>query len=305
MDIRYRQCPGQRQIGGTISVVESGYLKYKGKNPYGEVDMEAKDLFDAGNLHGAIEQATQDVKANPRDLKSRIFLFELLCFAGELQRAERQLDAIAQTSGDVKVEIGAQIYRGVLQAETARRRLFAGENRTPKFFSEPPGYTPLHIDATAKLRENNFEELEKLLKESGHIRNPVKGQKEGNPFDDFHDGDDVLSPFLEVFLQSDYYWLPFEQIARLEIKPPHTLRDLLWTSAAIELHDRPLGEVFIPALYYGSHTHSDDLLKLGRMTNWKSVGNEILLGIGQRTFFADEIECPLLEIRKIEFTIFA
>jgi type VI secretion system protein ImpE len=78
--------------------------------------MGAKELFDAGNLSGAIEQITQDVKSNPRDVKSRIFLFELLNFAAELQRAERQLDAVAQTSGEVKVEMGVQLYRGVLQA---------------------------------------------------------------------------------------------------------------------------------------------------------------------------------------------
>ena len=101
--------------------------------------MGAKELFDAGNLSGAIEQITQDVKSNPRDLKSRIFLFELLCFAGEFQRAERQLDAVAQTSGDVKVEIGAHIYRSVLQGEAARRGFFTVDNRTPKFLpSRPP-----------------------------------------------------------------------------------------------------------------------------------------------------------------------
>jgi protein involved in temperature-dependent protein secretion len=32
------------------------------------------------------------------------------------------------------------------------------------------------------------------------------------------------------------------------------------------------------------------------------VGKDTLLGVGQRTFFADETEYPLLEIRKIEFT---
>ena len=51
------------------------------------------------------------MKSDPRDLKSRIFLFELFCFAGEFQRAQRQLDAVAQTSGDVKIEMGAQAYR--------------------------------------------------------------------------------------------------------------------------------------------------------------------------------------------------
>jgi type VI secretion system protein ImpE len=267
--------------------------------------MGAKELFDAGNLSGAIGQLTQDVKSNPRDLKSRIFLFELLCFAGELQRAERQLDAIAQTSGDVKVEMGAQIYRSVLQAEKARNALFTGASRLPKFFSEPPAYAALHAEAVAQLRENRFDEFEELLTKSDDLYKPSKGSKDGTPFRDFKDGDDILGPFLEVFYQAEYFWLPFAQIKRLEIQPPRTLRDLLWISARVELHEKPLGELFVPVRYYGSSQHSDDLVKLGRMTDWKTVGHGTLLGAGQRTFFADETECPLLEIRKIEFEISA
>ena len=55
------------------------------------------------------------------------------------------------------------------------------------------------------------------------------------------------------------------------------------------------------AQYYGSHENPDDLVKLGRMTNWKSVGNDHLSGLGQRTFFADDTEYPLLEIKTLEF----
>ena len=263
--------------------------------------MSAKELFEAGNLSGAIELLTQDVKANPRDNKSRIFLFELLCFSGEFQRAGRQLDAVAQTSGDVKTEMGAQAYQSVLQAETMRRGFFTGTCKTPKFFAEPPLYTSLHIDATSQWQANELEAMERLLEESRRGRNPIPGHCNGNSFNDFHDGDDLIGPFLEVLFQGDYFWLPFEQIERIEIKAPSTLRDLLWTPAKLELRDRPLGDVFVPAQYFGSHEHTDDSIKLGRMTDWKSVGDEILLGMGQHTFFADETEYPLLEIRTIEF----
>jgi type VI secretion system protein ImpE len=263
--------------------------------------MGAKELFDAGNLSGAIDQLTQEVRSNPRELRSRIFLFELLCFAADYQRAERQLDAVAQTSGDVKVEMGAQIYRSLLQAEKARQAFFTGSSRLPKFFSEPPSYAVFHAEAVTHLRETRFDELEESLAKSDDLLKPAKGEKDGAPFEDLKDGDDLLGPFLEVFCQGEYFWLPFEQIKRLEIQPPRTLRDLIWIQASIELHEKPLGDVFVPVQYFGSHQHSDDLVKLGRMTDWKTVGQGTLLGAGQRTFFADETECPLLEIKKIEF----
>jgi type VI secretion system protein ImpE len=265
--------------------------------------MGAKELFDAGDLSGAIEQVTRDVKSNPRDIKSRIFLFELLCFAGELQRAERQLDAVAQTSGDVKVEMGVQLYRGVLKAEAARRGFFTGANRTPKFFTEPPSYTALHIEAVAKLRDDKVEEVTELLERSAGERSPVAGQCAGKPFEDFRDGDDLIDPFLEVYFQSDYYWLPFDQIKRMEFQAPVTLRDLLWIPVKVDLCDRPVGEVFVPVQYFGSYENADDLIKLGRMTNWKGLGDEVLLGVGQRILFADETEYPILEIRGIEFAV--
>ena len=153
-----------------------------------------------------------------------------------------------------------------------------------------------------KLQGNQVDEVEKLLKESGAARGSVKGQTDGKPFDDFRDGDDILGPFLEVFFQGDYYWLAFEQIHYLEIQPPRTLRDLIWTPVAIELRDRPRCDVFVPVQYYGSHQHPDDLVKLGRMTDWKALGSEVLLGMGQRTFFAGDEQYPLLEIKKVEFT---
>ncbi len=265
--------------------------------------MNAKELFDGGNLSGAIEQVTQDVKANPRDLQSRIFLFELLCFAGEYDRARRQLDAVAQTSDDVKVEMGAQLYRSALQAEMARREFFNGTNRMPKFFSEPPAYAVLHVDAARKLNQNQVDEAETLLKASAGARPAIKGRADARPFADFCDGDDLLGPFLEVFFQGDYYWLPFEQIQRIELQSPRTLRDLIWTPVAVQFGERPRCDVFVPALYCGSHQHPDDLVKLGRMTEWKSLGSEFLLGLGQRTFMADDEERPLLEIRTVEFSI--
>jgi len=278
-------------------------LKYTAEKSKGGDPMGAKELFDAGNLSGALDQLTQEVKSNPRDLRSRIFLFELLCLAADYQRAERQLDAIAQTSDDVKVEMGAQVYRNALQAEKARHAFFTGTSRLPRFFSEPPNYAAFHIEAVNHLRESRFDELEDVLTKSQGLYEAPKGERDGNPFESFTDGDDLIGPFLEVFFQAEYFWLPLDQIKRLEIRPPRTLRDLIWTPASIELYVKSLTDVFVPVQYFGSHQHPDDLVKLGRMTDWKTVGQGTLLGAGQRTFFADEAECPLLEIRKIEFAV--
>jgi type VI secretion system protein ImpE len=263
--------------------------------------MDAKEFFDAGNLTGAIEQLTQDVKTNPRDLRSRIFLFELLCFRGDFVRAERQLEAIGQTSGEVTVEMGVQVYRNAIAAERTRHDFFQSGNGQPKFLLEPPAYAALHLEAVGRLRENRMDEVENLLVEGDQGRLPVAGQLDGKSFEDLRDCDALVGPFLEIIIQKDYAWVPLEQIQRMEIQAPRTLRDLLWITAKVELRGRGLGEVLLPVNYYGSHEHPNDLVKLGRMTDWKPLGEDFVLGIGQRMFLFDDDERPLLELRHIEF----
>lgn len=262
--------------------------------------MGAKELFDAGNLTEAIKQLTEDVKASPRDLRSRIFLFELLCFAAEFQRAERQLDAIAQTSGEVNVEMGVLVYRQLLEAESARRAVLSGSGRQPKFLSEPPAYVTLHLQALTKLKEDRPDEVENLLGESRRVRPPLKGQVDGKPFEDIRDCDDLLAPLLEGLIQKDYVWIPLEHVKQIDIQAPRTLRDLLWIPARVELRQQPLGEIFLPVQYYDSSRHPDDLVKLGRMTDWKAVGDETFVGAGQHMFLIDDEERSLLEIRKLD-----
>lgn len=264
--------------------------------------MTAKELFETGKLSEAITQLNQDIKGNPRDARSRTFLFELLCFSGDFQRAERQLDTIDQLSGDVKVEIGTQVYKNLLEAENSRVRFFK-MGGTPKFLSKAPPYARLHLEAMTEIRENHPAQAEKLLAESETSRLKIAGQADAQPFNDLRDCDDVLAPFLEVFVQREYVWLPFESIKQIEITAPARLRDLIWIPAKVELRDTPLGEVFLPCLYSGSSDHPDDRVKLGRMTDWNALGDGCVLGAGQRMFFVDDTERPMLEIRKLDFSM--
>ena len=58
--------------------------------------MNAEQLFRAGKLNEAISALGSLLRDRPDDLKNRTFLFELLCFAGEFERAEKQLNIIEE-----------------------------------------------------------------------------------------------------------------------------------------------------------------------------------------------------------------
>jgi type VI secretion system protein ImpE len=56
----------------------------------------AKELFEAGRLEDAIKALNDVVKTNPRAIDPRGFLAALLCFNGNVDRADLQLDIIAE-----------------------------------------------------------------------------------------------------------------------------------------------------------------------------------------------------------------
>jgi type VI secretion system protein ImpE len=260
--------------------------------------MKAKELLDAGHLSAAIEQLSQEVRSHPADSRLRTFLFELLCFAGDYERAERQLDVISHQSPST--EVGVQVYRNILTAEQSRRRFFSDGLR-PDFLFDPPAYTHLHLEAANRLRESRPVEAKVLLERSEGSRSPLKGRLEGQPFADFRDADDLFGPFLEVIVHNNYVWLPYEQISHLTIAPPKRLRDLLWIPATVESPQGPVGNVFLPVLYAGSNQHDDDQVRLGRMTDWKATEEGLTLGVGQRLFLTDGEERPMLEVREVTF----
>ena len=262
--------------------------------------MTAEELLKDGHLSAAVEQLNQEVRSRPTDVQRRTFLFELLCFAGDYQRAERQLDVLGHQSATA--EIGVQVYRHILTAEQARQRLFS-EGVQPNFLFPPPPYVHLHLEALHQLYNRQPAEAVALLDQAQRSQPPLKGSVAGQPFTEWRDGDDLLAPFLEVMVHDQYVWLPFEQIKLLHITPPKRLRDLLWVPATLEAHAGPVGEVFLPVLYPDSHRHADERVKLGRMTDWTDMGEGVTLGAGQHLFFIDGQDRGILEVRDIEFAM--
>ena len=84
--------------------------------------MTAGQLFQAGKLDQAVQALGAELRDNPGDVQRRTFLFELLCFAGAYDRAEKHLDVLAQGGKDA--QLGALLYEGALHAERTRAELF-------------------------------------------------------------------------------------------------------------------------------------------------------------------------------------
>ena len=260
--------------------------------------MDAGELFRAGKLQEAVAAQLADVKAHPADRAKRLFLFELLAYSGDLERAKRQIDALSYE--DLELQAAAADYRKVLDAEEARRKVFA-DGAQPKFLVDaPPEHVRLRVQALAQLRAGAASDAAESLAQAAEAAAPVSGKLNDKPFGDLRDCDDLFGPVLEVFAQGNYFWVPLETVDMIAILPPRFPRDLLWVKARLETA-AGAGQVFLPALYPGSHEHADEAVKLGRQTDWTGEEGAPIIGRGLRMFLADDDASTLLEWRDVQF----
>lgn len=259
----------------------------------------AKEHLEAGRLQEAIQAMNAEVKSHPADVDRRGFLAELLCFAGDLERADRQLDVL--TEQDPKAAIGIALFRQLVRAELARRQVFA-EGRVPEFLDQPSAGLRLHLEASIRLRENDPAEAARLLAEAEEQRIPVRGRCDGQAFDDMRDLDDLTASFFEVLTSTGkYFWIPIDRVVSLEFRAPERTRDLIWRRANMVVADGPDGEVYLPATYVPSGDEADDRARLGRVTDWIGGEGAPVRGVGQRSFLIGNESKAILEITQIEF----
>jgi type VI secretion system protein ImpE len=259
----------------------------------------AKELYQAGQLGDAVAAAAEDVKRHPSNVGPRGFYCELLCFAGQWEKADRQLEAIGQQ--DPASMVGVSLFRQLVRAEQARQQCYS-EGRVPLFLDGPSGRLKLHLEASIHLREGNSPEAARLLAEAEQQRPAPRGTADGRPFDDFRDLDDLTSSFFEVLTsKGTYYWIPMSRVEQIELHPPQRPRDLLWRRAHMIVRGGPDGEVFLPTLYAGSCADEDDGVRLGRRTDWRGGGDAPVRGVGQRSFLVGNEDCSILALKEISF----
>ena len=261
--------------------------------------MNAKELYEAGNLTEAVTAATDEVKRKPTDINARAMLAEFLSFAGQLERADKALDVIS--TQDPQAAVGVALFRQLIRAEQARAQFFS-EGRVPELLSDPSAVIKAHLEASVCIRDGEPEKAAQLLGAAEAERVHVSGTADGLAFDDFRDADDLTSAFIEVLTSTGkYYWVPMEKIQEIELRKPKRPRDLLWRPAAMTVQDGPEGEVFLPTLYAGSHEADDDRVRLGRYTDWLGGEGSPVRGQGLRTFLVGEEGKTLLELEHVTF----
>jgi type VI secretion system protein ImpE len=228
--------------------------------------VNAQALYQAGRLDEAVQALSAALRADPADVRARTFLFELLCFAGEYERAGKHLDVIAGSSNEAS--LGALLYRSALHAERTRQEMFLA------------GAVPVPA-----------------------VNDTVSGTLNGQRFSSLSDADPRVGGRLEVFAAGQYTLIPFAQLAEVHVDEPKRLRDLLWAPARVKagptFKDFEFGEVLVPAVAPLAWRHPDSQVRLGRAVEWDVLPDGLEVPLGPKMLQVDEELIPVLEVREL------
>jgi len=261
--------------------------------------MLAEDRWREGDPDASLRQLQEQVRKEPANARYRVFLFQLLALTGQWERALNQLNVAGEL--DAANLAMVQTYREALHCEVLRGEIFAGR-RSPLVFGQPDPWFALLIEAQ-RLDAQGAGEQARAVRDRALADAPgTPGAIDGVPFEWIMDGDARLGPVLEAIVNGRYYWIPFQRIHTIRVEKPEDLRDLVWTPAYFTWANGGESVGLIPTRYPGSEASPDPELRLGRKTAWLEQPGETYFGQGQRMFYTDGGEYPLLDVRTIVLT---
>ncbi len=259
----------------------------------------AEEKLRAADLPACLGELQAEVRRNPADPKSRIFLAQLLMVLGEWDRALTQLNVIADMEAAAIPMTRA--YASAIQCEQLRASVMKGE-RSPLIFGDPQPWLALTVQGLSALAAGRTQQADEIRAEAFEAAPATPGTLNGTAFDWIADADSRLGPVLEVFLNGAYYWVPFQRISAIDFEQPADLRDMVWLPATFTWANGGEAVGFVPTRYPGSETAADPALRLARKTEWAPIGSEAFAGLGQRVLVTSADEVPLLEVRELRLT---
>ncbi|WP_372626650.1 type VI secretion system accessory protein TagJ [Arsukibacterium sp.] len=261
-------------------------------------------LISSGQLPDALNHALTVLRDDPLNAQMRAVYVELLCIAGELDKADAQLDMIVRQHPDCL--LGAVNVRQLIRAETARRDFYQG-GMTATLFGEPAPMFSALLKLRLAMHEQDIVAATLAAGEMEQLRPQVAIACGDKRHTDIRDLDDSLGGYLELFgTDGKYYLAGFEQVASLKLHPVKSLLDTLWRRVDISIVDGPQGEAFLPMIYMvnpvadaGVAADSDPLLQLGRATDWHEYSDWLITGTGQKMLLLGEQAIALSEITEL------
>ncbi|MCR8723327.1 type VI secretion system accessory protein TagJ [Frigidibacter sp. ROC022] len=258
--------------------------------------MTPEEHLRSGDLDAALAALQDRIRANPAEVKLRIFLFQLLCVLGDWKRAINQLKVCGELSPAALPM--CQTYREAIICEVYREKVFAGE-KEPLVFGDPSEWMAHLMEALKLLAQGHPDDAAKLRDKAFDAAPASPGMINGEKFEWISDADMRLGPCFEAIVNGRYFWVPFSRVKQLDFEAPTDLRDAIWMPATLTLPNEGQVVALLPTRYPGTERTGTAAEKLSRATSWTDAGAETFVGSGQRLWTTDNNEVPLMEARSL------
>ena len=239
------------------------------------------------------------MKARPTDVPARLALADLLVLAGDVERADRQLELATTFAPEAVTRLAVE--RGHLRAMASRADWFE-RGGAPAFPLGPTGADRAALELGLALREDDAAAADAALARLDGARAPAAFTLDGTIVEGLRDADDRTAHALEALTGGGaYLWVDHAHLAALELAPARRPRDLAWREARLTLTDGSQADVLVPLTYHPpAGATVDDGCRLGRRTDWVPLGGSVTAGIGGRCLLAGDDLVALAEVTRIE-----
>jgi type VI secretion system protein ImpE len=255
--------------------------------------MTAREALEQGHLAQAVELQQKYVLKH-RQPKEELFLFELLMLAGQHTAARETLLAIATEHENWQAT--RQRWINLIRAETRR----AGKLRRPMFLMDPPIHARRRWNAINAAQRGNTARALHCCDAADATTPEVRGFLDGREFLGIRDTDDRFASVLEVLMDRDYAWIPYEHLRTVRLHAAEGALDVAFRPATVDLIDGSSHRIHLP-LRSPDAASAGDEFALAQAVDWESIVDGLVLAVGAKVLNVGEEEVVLSDCRMIEF----
>lgn len=253
-----------------------------------------QEMLQLGQLSGAVQWLENELKEDPMNVDFRSSLIELLCIKGELERADKQLNIMVQKHPEFL--IGASNLRQLIRAEQARKDFSNGVS-VPELFNGTNAHSEALLKLNVELHDGDHNSIRASAEHLEKMRPVFTMEVNTSQVEELRDLDDTLGGFIEIFsTDGKFYLAELSEIEYISFKPAESLIEKVWRRVDLSIKNGPSGEAHIPLVYVQSETDAE---KLGCETDWKEISTDVMVGVGKKMWFVDDVAMPFSDFTKL------
>ncbi len=255
---------------------------------------KAQQYFEENDIDSAISTIQSVLRDAPENEDYRVFLIEMLCVNGDLEKADMHLSILMSTKPDLALTVS--MWRQLVLAAQTRVDVFSLKAK-PELIDEPTPSVQNALNSLIAMKDKDQDLLKSLNADTEKQLSQTSYSINESADHCLRDLDDVNATVFELLgTNGKYLWVDYSQVVEITFHKPTRILELLWRKVTIVLSNGSEGEAFMPATYPAS---DDCEAKKGLKTDWVNQ-QDFFQGIGLRTWLIGDVEMTINEMSSLK-----